>query len=79
MDLASAIPDAVHYLLRTLWAAGHAGYVVGGSLRDTLLGRAAIDWDLATSALPEQTQSLFDDAVYENAFGTVAIQTADPR
>jgi tRNA nucleotidyltransferase (CCA-adding enzyme) len=78
MDLPSAIPGAVHDLLRTLWAAGHAGYVVGGSLRDTLLGRPALDWDLATSALPEQTQALFDDAVYENAFGTVAVQTADP-
>lgn len=78
MDLASAIPDAVHDLLTTLWAAGHAGYVVGGSLRDTLLERPAVDWDLATSALPEQTQSLFDDAVYENAFGTVAVESRDP-
>jgi tRNA nucleotidyltransferase (CCA-adding enzyme) len=78
MDLASAIPGAVDELLRTLWSAGHAGYVVGGSLRDTLLDRPALDWDLATSALPEQTQSLFDDAVYENTFGTVAVKTGDP-
>jgi tRNA nucleotidyltransferase (CCA-adding enzyme) len=78
MDVASAIPGAVQELLTTLWAAGHAGYVVGGSLRDTMLGRQALDWDLATSALPEQTQSLFDDAVYENAFGTVAVKTGDP-
>ena len=78
MDLASAIPAAVQKLLTTLWAAGYAGYVVGGSLRDTMLARQAIDWDLATSALPEQTQSLFDDAVYENAFGTVAVKTGDP-
>jgi tRNA nucleotidyltransferase (CCA-adding enzyme) len=77
MDLESAIPDAVHDLLATLWAAGHAGYVVGGSLRDTLLERPAVDWDLATSALPEQTQSLFEGAVYENAFGTVAVRTRD--
>ena len=61
-------------LLRTLWAAGHAAYVVGGSLRDTLLGRAADDWDLATDALPEQTQALLPDAVYENRFGTVAVR-----
>jgi tRNA nucleotidyltransferase (CCA-adding enzyme) len=78
MDLASAIPDAVQDLLTTLWSAGHAGYVVGGSLRDALLGRKALDWDLATSALPERTQALFDDAVYENAFGTVAVKTLDP-
>jgi tRNA nucleotidyltransferase (CCA-adding enzyme) len=78
MVLASAIPRAVYELLTTLWAAGHAGYVVGGSLRDTMLDRPALDWDLATSALPEQTQSLFDHAAYENAFGTVAVKTRDP-
>jgi tRNA nucleotidyltransferase (CCA-adding enzyme) len=78
MDLASAVPGAVQELLTTLWAAGHAGYVVGGSLRDTMLGRQALDWDLATSALPEQTRSLFDHAAYENAFGTVAVKTRDP-
>jgi tRNA nucleotidyltransferase (CCA-adding enzyme) len=74
----SAIPDAVHDLLTTLWSAGFAAYVVGGSLRDTLLGRPAVDWDLATSALPEQTQALFAESVYENAFGTVAVGTPDP-
>ena len=55
-DLEGAIPGAVHGLLETLWAGGHAAYVVGGSLRDTLLGRPAYDWDLATAALPERTR-----------------------
>ncbi len=68
------MPEPVIELLRTLWAAGHAAYVVGGSLRDTLLGRPADDWDLATDALPEQTQAIFPDAVYENRFGTVAVR-----
>jgi tRNA nucleotidyltransferase (CCA-adding enzyme) len=48
--------------------------VVGGALRDTLIGRASADWDLATSALPEQTLGVFGDAVYENRFGTVAVR-----
>jgi tRNA nucleotidyltransferase/poly(A) polymerase len=61
-------------LLRTLWSAGHAAYVVGGSLRDTLLGRDPYDWDVATDALPDQTQELFPHAVYENQFGTVAVR-----
>ena len=39
---------------RLLWAAGHAAYVVGGALRDALLGRRRADWDLATAALPER-------------------------
>jgi tRNA nucleotidyltransferase (CCA-adding enzyme) len=68
------VPEPVIELLRTLWAAGHAAYVVGGSLRDALLGRAADDWDLATDALPEKVQAIFPDAVYENRFGTVAVR-----
>ncbi len=57
-----------------LWANGHAAYVVGGSIRDVLLGRAPADWDLASDALPERVQALFPGAVYENRFGTVAIR-----
>jgi tRNA nucleotidyltransferase/poly(A) polymerase len=72
--ISAAIPPAVDDLLRTLWADGHAAYVVGGALRDVVAGRAGHDWDLATSAPPEETASLFDDAVYENRFGTVAVR-----
>ena len=52
--------------------------MVGGSIRDVLLGRPARDWDLATSARPEQTQALFPSTLYENQFGTVAVATDDP-
>jgi putative nucleotidyltransferase with HDIG domain len=77
--LAETIPPAVLDLLATLWRAGHAAYVVGGALRDVLAGRLApgeppVDWDLATSALPEQTAGLFDDTAYENRFGTVVVR-----
>jgi len=68
------VPRPVLGLLRTLWSAGYSAYVVGGSLRDALLGRPARDWDLATSALPDQTLELFPGAVYENRFGTVAVR-----
>ena len=78
--VAVAIPESVRALLATLWAAGHAAYVVGGALRDVIGRRAAIggatpdwDWDLTTSALPAQTAGLFDDATYENKFGTVVV------
>jgi tRNA nucleotidyltransferase (CCA-adding enzyme) len=50
---------------------------VGGGLRDTLIGRPTDDWDLATSALPEQTAALFEDAAYENRFGTVGVRRDD--
>ncbi|HET7169452.1 MAG TPA: HD domain-containing protein [Candidatus Limnocylindrales bacterium] len=48
---------------------------MGGSLRDLLADRPVHDWDLATSALPEQTRSLFPGSVYENEFGTVDVDS----
>jgi len=61
-------------LLGELWAAGCAAYVVGGSLRDALLGRPAHDWDLATDARPERLLELHPEAMYENRFGTVVVR-----
>ena len=46
-------------LLHALHAAGHAAYVVGGCVRDSLLGLTPHDWDLCTSALPQQVMKLF--------------------
>ena len=46
-------------LLNALHAAGYAAYAVGGCVRDSLLGRTAHDWDLCTSALPQQVMELF--------------------
>jgi tRNA nucleotidyltransferase (CCA-adding enzyme) len=68
-----AIPAAVDGLLGSLRTAGHAAYVVGGSLRDLILDRRPADWDLATDARPERLVELFPGAVYENRFGTVAV------
>ena len=53
---AAALLDALH-------AAGYAAYAVGGCVRDSLLGRTAHDWDLCTSALPQQVMELFGTAV----------------
>jgi len=74
--LAGSVPEAVLSVLDELHAAGHAAYVVGGSLRDALLAREPADWDLATDARPERIVSLFDRAVYENRFGTVGVRRA---
>lgn len=53
------IPEQVSFLLSCLHAAGYAAYAVGGCVRDTLLGRTPNDWDLCTSALPEEMRSAF--------------------
>ncbi|MEW5991568.1 MAG: HD domain-containing protein [Chloroflexota bacterium] len=68
-------PGPVLHILRRLWTSGHAGYVVGGSIRDVLMGRRPHDWDLASDARPERLLELFPEAVYENRFGTVAIRS----
>lgn len=75
-DFAPDLPPAVQALFDHLRANGHQAYVVGGSLRDRLLGRLPADWDLTTDALPERVLELFPAARYENAFGTVAVGTA---
>jgi putative nucleotidyltransferase with HDIG domain len=74
MTLTPVRPAAVDALMARLWAAGHAAYIVGGSIRDALLGREPNDWDLATDARPELLQALFPGAVYENRFGTVVVR-----
>ncbi|MFI5258283.1 MAG: CCA tRNA nucleotidyltransferase [Candidatus Limnocylindrales bacterium] len=68
------IPAPVMELLETLWRAGQAAYVVGGCLRDALLGRRPADWDLTTDASPERVQALFPRSIYENRFGTVVVR-----
>lgn len=73
-QLVGRVPPAVTDLIDELVASGHAAYVVGGSLRDALLGRTPADWDLATDARPDELVALFPGSVYENKFGTVAVR-----
>ena len=53
------IPAGAGYILQTLAAAGHEGYLVGGCVRDLLRGVEPHDWDICTSALPEETEQRF--------------------
>ncbi|HTK44838.1 MAG TPA: HD domain-containing protein [Patescibacteria group bacterium] len=68
------VPDSVRAVMERLWSHGHAAYVVGGSVRDALLGRPAEDWDLTSDARPDRLLAVFPGAVYENQFGTVAVR-----
>lgn len=54
---------------------GFACYLVGGSVRNWLLGRAITDWDIATSARPDEITKLFPESFYNNKFGTVGVKT----
>ena len=47
------------WAIRKLWASGHKAYIVGGAVRDMLLGKRPKDFDIATSASPRQVQHIF--------------------
>lgn len=57
------LPDKVHKIIETLTAAGYEAYAVGGCIRDSMLGRVPNDWDITTSAAPENVKSLFSRTV----------------
>lgn len=53
------MPESLQTVLRLLTDAGYEAYPVGGCVRDVLLGRVPADWDICTSALPEETKRIF--------------------
>lgn len=57
------IPSSAEKILRVLEENGHEAYVVGGCVRDSILGRSPDDWDITTSASPEQVKELFRKTV----------------
>lgn len=73
--MASEIPEKVGWVASKLRAAGFEAYLVGGCVRDLLIGREPNDWDIATNAKPEEVQKIFPESVYENQFGTVGVKT----
>lgn len=60
-------------IVQALEDAGHEAYVVGGAVRDLLLGIPSLDWDITTSATPQEIQDLLKESFYDNAFGTVMV------
>jgi len=70
------IPAEVKEIIEKLNRAGFEAYAVGGCVRDLLLGRTPQDWDIATSATPEEIIKLFPDGFRENEkFGTIGVKT----
>lgn len=55
------IPDGANLLIHALRDNGYSAYVVGGCVRDSILGREPHDWDICTSATPEQMLEVFKD------------------
>ena len=51
------IPEKASHIISVLTEAGFEAYVVGGCVRDAILGRDAADWDITTNALPSQVKA----------------------
>lgn len=71
------LPTSVQTVSDALENAGYEAYVIGGCVRDILLGKIPKDWDLTTNATPQQIQAIFPESFYENDYGTVGIKTGD--
>ncbi|OGZ72114.1 MAG: hypothetical protein A2908_04460 [Candidatus Staskawiczbacteria bacterium RIFCSPLOWO2_01_FULL_38_12b] len=77
------IPKEVKNIISQLKAGGFEAYIVGGCVRDLLLalsgaewaGTKPKDWDITTSARPDQIKKVFPDSFYENNFLTVTVRT----
>ena len=69
------IPIIVLQTADTLERAGFEAYLVGGCVRDLILGKTPKDWDLTTDAHPEQIQALFPDHYANNDYGTIGVKT----
>lgn len=67
------IPKVVWETSQQLKKAGFETYLIGGCVRDILLGIKPKDWDITTNAKPENIISIFPDTFYENVYGTVGI------
>lgn len=71
---AAEVPTEIVDVARTLQSHGHAAVLVGGAIRDVLLGLRASDWDLATSATPTEVQEAFPRTIPTGIeHGTVSV------
>ena len=73
------LPQSVLQVMKKLEENGFEVFAVGGCVRDVLLGCEPKDWDVATSAVPEEIQEIFPNSVYENQFGTVGVKIQNSK
>lgn len=63
MNMKIEIPEKAKYIINTITEAGFEAYAVGGCVRDSILGRMPEDWDITTSASPQQVKALFQHTI----------------
>lgn len=67
------LPQSVKDVLKKFDDAGYEIFVVGGAVRDVIMGRIVNDWDFTTNATPEEILKVIPDGFYDNEFGTVGL------
>lgn len=73
------IPQEILAIYKKVQDGGFTVYLVGGCVRNLLLGKKVKDWDLTTNATPEQILKLFGNGFYDNKFGTVGIPLGNTK
>ncbi len=72
-----SIPEEVKSILDIFNDAHYEIYIVGGAVRDLLMGKLVNDWDFTTNATPQEILKLFPKGFYNNKFGTVGIPSSE--
>jgi len=73
------IPKPIIDIIKQFEAAGFEAFIVGGCVRDLLMGVGPKDWDVTTNAKPEEIVKIFPDSFYENKFGTVGVKVKSQK
>lgn len=82
MGFVMMLPEGIRRMTERLQEQGFAAYLVGGCVRDALMGQEPHDYDIATDALPEEITEIFGEAhctYYGKAFGTVCVRMDDEK
>ncbi len=80
IDKSFSVPSEVRSVLSALYSAGFEAYLVGGCVRDFLLGRPIKDFDVATNATPDQVEKIFPQVIATGrAFGVLRVKNENDR
>lgn len=72
------LPESMISVFTTFRNAGYVVYLVGGAVRNLVLGKPITNWDFTTNARPDEILKLYPEGFYNNTFGTVGIMLEDP-
>lgn len=79
-SLIKQLPEAVNKVWQTILENGYQAYLVGGAVRNLILGLQPKDWDIATNAKPEEIMKIFSEVAFvATKFGTVGVKTGSPE